>query len=435
MRSSPASSEREDDLVPPIKEEVESIADSEEGTIRMAAEPDNDPEIGSLNAHLNLCSIQKRPPNSTEEDYSLRALPFALKGEANTWLLRLPANSISSWVDFRLLFLDYFFQSNKTNAIKKEILACRQDYDEVLSQYWSRFKGLLDSCPNNRMCEVGVYNIFYEWANPESKDLLNSSSRGNFTKKRVSEAREILGRLIDAKNAYDSPRTILKRGSVDTVNVQSEDRIDARIEAGESNSDCLREEQFPRPRREDQATARWSDNDPNLPPTQQSNNYSNPQERQPNWVNRNPEGNNCGNRQQNDQPNWANRNQNNPASSYVPPHQRNYQGNHQNSQPNHQNQQGQNPHYHNTGGPGNFRPNQGHGPNHPQGPNTSQPSTRQPKNIDELNEQKTAMGMLAKQLSQIATSLSKMRGNEGIIPALVKPPDRANISQITLRSG
>ena len=45
------------------------------------------------------------------------------------------------------------------------------------------------------------------------------------------------------------------------------------------------------------------------------------------------------------------------------------------------------------------------------------------------------MDMLAKQMSQIATSLSEMRGNEGKIPASVRPPDRENVSQITLRSG
>ncbi|XP_042062279.1 uncharacterized protein LOC121806312 [Salvia splendens] len=45
------------------------------------------------------------------------------------------------------------------------------------------------------------------------------------------------------------------------------------------------------------------------------------------------------------------------------------------------------------------------------------------------------MDMLANQLSQIVTSFSKMRGNEGRIPASVKPPDRANISQVTLRLG
>ncbi|KAL1562908.1 hypothetical protein AAHA92_05430 [Salvia divinorum] len=45
------------------------------------------------------------------------------------------------------------------------------------------------------------------------------------------------------------------------------------------------------------------------------------------------------------------------------------------------------------------------------------------------------MDMLAKQLSQIATSINEMRGNDGKIPATVKMPGKENISQITLRSG
>ena len=47
----------------------------------------------------------------------------------------------------------------------------------------------------------------------------------------MSEAREILERLIDAKKAYDSPRTILRRGSADAVTVQNEERMDARVDA------------------------------------------------------------------------------------------------------------------------------------------------------------------------------------------------------------
>ncbi|KAL1559874.1 hypothetical protein AAHA92_10168 [Salvia divinorum] len=45
------------------------------------------------------------------------------------------------------------------------------------------------------------------------------------------------------------------------------------------------------------------------------------------------------------------------------------------------------------------------------------------------------MDMLTRQLSQIATTLNEIRGNDGKIPATVKMPDKANISQITLRSG
>ncbi|KAL1536338.1 hypothetical protein AAHA92_29007 [Salvia divinorum] len=45
------------------------------------------------------------------------------------------------------------------------------------------------------------------------------------------------------------------------------------------------------------------------------------------------------------------------------------------------------------------------------------------------------MDMLTRQLSQMVTTLYEIRGNDGKIPATVKMPDKANISQITLRSG
>ncbi|KAL1567252.1 hypothetical protein AAHA92_02750 [Salvia divinorum] len=44
------------------------------------------------------------------------------------------------------------------------------------------------------------------------------------------------------------------------------------------------------------------------------------------------------------------------------------------------------------------------------------------------------MDMLTRQLSQIATSISEMRGNEGRIPATVKMPGKENISSITLQT-
>ncbi|KAL1568840.1 hypothetical protein AAHA92_00397 [Salvia divinorum] len=49
-------------------------------------------------------------------------------------------------------------------------------------------------------------------------------------------------------------------------------------------------------------------------------------------------------------------------------------------------------------------------------------------------EQKAAIDMIAQQLSQIATSLNEMRGNEGRAPTTIKTPGKENISQIVLRS-
>ncbi|KAL1549332.1 hypothetical protein AAHA92_17452 [Salvia divinorum] len=133
-----------------------------------------------LHEFCKLCGIQKRPAGSTEEEYKLRALPFALKGETDTWFMRLPPNSIRTWADFKSMFLDYCFPATRTNALKKEIQGATQKGDKTLSMYWSRFKGMLDACPNNRMTEAEIFNNFYEGMTSESKDLVNSSSGGYF---------------------------------------------------------------------------------------------------------------------------------------------------------------------------------------------------------------------------------------------------------------
>ncbi|XP_047949242.1 uncharacterized protein LOC125195085 [Salvia hispanica] len=404
-----------------------------------------------LNEFSKLCSIHKRPNDATKEDYRLRAIPFALKGEANTWLLRLPPDSINTWKDFKLEFLDYFFPSNKTNALKKEIQECKQEYDESLSQYWSRFKGLLDACPNHRMMEAETYYLFYEGAKPESKDLMNTASGGNFTKRKVDEAREILGRLIDAKKAYDSPRTILRSGSADVVTVQSEERMDAQVDARMD----VRMEQL-----EKTILAALGKND-SPGPTEKDKQALGPEDGY-NYC-RSPGGMDCPAHRETKGTNPTGLEEikrdrttgikEDKGSSYVPPHQRN------------NNYQGPGNQYNNNqGGQGNFRPHQGGGPNHGQGPSGSQPNSRTQRNLDDMvhdlvssqqhmqnnllanndvvhklqdaqQEHKAAMDLMSKQLSQIATSLSDMRGNEGRIPASVKPPERANISQVTLRSG
>ena len=55
-----------------------------------------------LNEFCKICGIQKRP-----------AWGDTFRPEANTWLMRLPLNSIRTWADFRSQSLDYFFPSTK----------------------------------------------------------------------------------------------------------------------------------------------------------------------------------------------------------------------------------------------------------------------------------------------------------------------------------
>ncbi|XP_047949196.1 bifunctional endo-1,4-beta-xylanase XylA-like [Salvia hispanica] len=282
--------------------------------------------------------------------------------------------------------------------------------------------------------EAETFYLFYVGANPESKDLMNSSSGGNFTKNKASEAREIMGRLIDAKKAYDNPCTIMRRSSTNVVKEKEGEGVGDRIDRLEKallsaiekkNSPASREKEKSLGEFQAQVNAvgNWNQNNQNTSWNQwkikeapwRDNpyfrwadgnqqlqlQYPGPAETQQNWPNRNQEGpqhnnsnwsrknqegpNNWSYRNQGDQSNWSNRNQSNQGNSYVPPHQRNATGNNKNFQHNHQGNQGSgNQFSNNQGGRGNYFPNQGSGPNHNQGSSSNQPNYRPQRNLDDM---------------------------------------------------
>ena len=173
-----------------------------------------------LNEFCKICKAQRRPAGASEDDYRLKALPFVLKGEANTWFMRLPADSINTWADFKSVFLAEFFPSSKTSALKRKISCIRQEYDETLSEYWEE-----------KVHEIEVHHTFYEGMNKKTKDLANSSSGGDFTQLRVSEAKKVLRKLLNAKKTYDNARDGYSRERVASASAtDQEERMDLKME-------------------------------------------------------------------------------------------------------------------------------------------------------------------------------------------------------------
>ncbi|KAL1568767.1 hypothetical protein AAHA92_00339 [Salvia divinorum] len=85
------------------------------------------------------------------------------------------------------------------------------------------------------MTETEIFNNFYKGMTPESKDLVNSSSGGDFSRLRVSEAKRIISRLIDAKKVYDNPRAqVNRRAPVHAATDRAEDLMESRMDRMEN---------------------------------------------------------------------------------------------------------------------------------------------------------------------------------------------------------
>ncbi|KAG6387297.1 hypothetical protein SASPL_152484 [Salvia splendens] len=131
--------------------------------------------------------IQPVPAGSTSEDYRIKAIPFVLKGDAG-------------------------------------------EYDEPLGQYWDRFQGLLQACPNHKLGEEEIYSIFYGGLTVDSKNDLNLAAQGYFSKTPFSQAKNILERLIEAKRLYETSRGQYRTGAVHAAEARNDEKLEARFE-------------------------------------------------------------------------------------------------------------------------------------------------------------------------------------------------------------
>ncbi|XP_047943067.1 circumsporozoite protein-like [Salvia hispanica] len=272
--------------------------------------------------------------------------------------MRLPADSINTWADFKSVFLAEFFPSSKTSALKRKISCIRQEYDETLSEYWEKYMSLLESCPNHRMKEIEVHHTFYEGMNKETKDLANSSSGGDFTQLRTydnardgySRERVASASATDQEERMDLKMEELKKELLTAIKQNTSppsptggqeaptlpyDQPDNSLDVEQanavgyynSNGNWIPGKQRDAPWRDHQ-NFRWGDgnqnqnqnqapNQPNPQPNQYPNRGPTNPDYQSNWVGRNQHPQNQNSQNQN------------PNPTYVPPHQRNYQNQNQ----------------------------------------------------------------------------------------------------------
>ncbi|GJY32684.1 zinc finger, CCHC-type containing protein [Tanacetum coccineum] len=79
----------------------------------------------------------------------LRLFQFSLRDQANNWLERLPAGSISTWEDLTTRFLAQFFPPRRTAKLRNDILMFQQHHGESILEAWTRFKDLLQKVPHH----------------------------------------------------------------------------------------------------------------------------------------------------------------------------------------------------------------------------------------------------------------------------------------------
>ncbi|KAI3767639.1 hypothetical protein L2E82_17939 [Cichorium intybus] len=112
-------------------------------------------------------------PGISSDAIMLRIFPMTLREGAKKWLKRLPPGSITTWDGLKEDFIEEYTPPSKINKMKAKIQNFLQDEDETLYQAWSRFKELIQDCPQHDMDKHQKVQKFYDCINTQTRQLLD----------------------------------------------------------------------------------------------------------------------------------------------------------------------------------------------------------------------------------------------------------------------
>lgn len=124
----------------------------------------------------------------SDEIVKLKLFPFLLKDKAKSWFNSLKPESITTWNQMSVTFLQQFFPNQKTASIRHAINTFSQKEGEPLWMYLERYNDLLLQCPHHGIEMGRQVQILYEGFDCNTRTMLESLCNGDFTEKSEVDA-------------------------------------------------------------------------------------------------------------------------------------------------------------------------------------------------------------------------------------------------------
>ena len=122
------------------------------------------------------------------------------------------------------MFLQKFFPTLRTSALKKKISNFKAMEDEKFFACWERFREMVAACPHHGFDNWMLVSYFYEDMSPLMKQLLEAMCGGDFMNKNPDEAFQFLDYVVEVSRSWEE--TIVKEPSRDrTMNKTKASRV------------------------------------------------------------------------------------------------------------------------------------------------------------------------------------------------------------------
>src|SRR3954463_9640642 len=141
-----------------------------------------------------LCSLFKLAGVSRE--FVMRKLfAVSLIDKASDWYKLLDDSHLLDWEEIQSLFYSKFYPLHQVHKNRNYVYNFYPHDGESISQAWGRLKTLMLKCPNHGLPKDIIITNFYARLSRRDKDLLDASSMGSFTNKKIDAKWELLERI------------------------------------------------------------------------------------------------------------------------------------------------------------------------------------------------------------------------------------------------
>jgi hypothetical protein len=125
--------------------------------------------------------------------------PFSLEDEARRWYTLVFVEAKENWDELVKKFLLKFFRISKVQDKRRQVLSFKQGEDEEIDEAWDYFNELLEQGPNLGFFGDLMLHTFYISLTPNSSRFVSMCAGGDIVDKTISEAAQILQRIINGK--------------------------------------------------------------------------------------------------------------------------------------------------------------------------------------------------------------------------------------------